>query len=121
MNSDGVCHRTQVAVRASTTNLARFKQFIAGKEADKGHEESKADSLIAMQILQVYNEEAARAIKQLQEEGNAIPAGARAMLIRRWKQIQRLIQEAFRNGINEHTRAQMQDYFDVDHSVDELD
>ena len=119
--SDGVCHRTQVAVRASTTNLARFKQFVAGKEANKGSEESKADSFIALQILQVYNEEATNAIKHLEEHEDAFPAGIRAMLTRRWRQIRQLIQEAFRNGINENIQAQMHDCFDVNHQVETPD
>lgn len=119
--SEGVCHRTQVAVRALTTNVARFKQFVAGKEIekDRDREERKADVLIVREILQVYLETAESAVECLEEKGEGggegvlLPADCKATLIKRWKQIKRLIQDAFVNGINEHTQAEMRDVFDV--------
>ena len=119
-SSEGVCHRTQVAVRALTTNVARFKQFVAGKEVekDRGREERKADVFVVREILQVYFETAEGAIMCLEEEegdggGSLLPTDCRATLIKRWKQIKRLIQDAFVNAINEHTQAEMRDVFDV--------
>ena len=119
-SSEGVCHRTQVAVRAVTTNVARFKQFVAGKEIDKDRdrEERKADLFIVREILQVYFETAEGAIKCLEEEegaggGSLLPTNCRATLIKRWKQIKRLIQDAFVNGINEHTQTEMRHVFDI--------
>lgn len=118
VSSDGVCHRTQVAVRALTTNVARFKQFVAGREIDKEREDSKADTWIVGQILQVYYETAKTAIKHLEPEENdddreSLPEAVRATLLKRWKQIKRLIQEAFVNGINKQTQAQTYQIFDV--------
>lgn len=118
VTSAGVCHRTQVAVRALTTNVGRFKQFVAGKEIDKDREESKADSFIALQILQVYYETAENTIKYLEEDESTLPEVARMTLIKRWKQIRRLIQQAFLNGINKHTQAQTYKIFNIAASLD---
>ena len=86
---------------------------MAGKEIEKDYDESNADSFIAVHILQVYYDTSKIAIKHLRENGDTFPAVARATLIERWKQIQRLIQEAFLNGVNEYTRAHTYEYFDV--------
>lgn len=113
LNSEGVCHRTQVAVRNQTTNLARWKRFVRGKVPDRDHEESKADAYIVKHILQVYYQEADRAIRCLDGIGDAIPAGVRATLIYRWKQIQTMVRAAFKNGIKDSVQTSTLDIFDL--------
>ena len=75
-----------------------------GKVIDKDREDVKADTYIYKNILLVYYQESERALIRLDGTADAMSSDLRATLIRRWKQIQALLQAAFNNGIGESVR-----------------
>lgn len=106
LSSEGVCHRTQVAVRSQTLKIAVWNKFVAGRDVKDDQDESKADLFIVSRILQVYYETAEKALRDLENTGDLLPSAPRGTLMRRWEQIKELIREAFRGGINTRTKEQ---------------
>lgn len=83
-----------------------------GETADE-HDESRADSYLCVQVLQVYYEEAERASEHLKNIGNdKISPLIKFTLIKRWEQIKAMIRSAFQSGINPWTQAHMHETFD---------
>jgi len=57
--------------------------------------------------MQVYFEEAEAATECLERLQDVLPHGPRDVLVKRWRQVGDLVREAFTNGINERTQAEM--------------
>lgn len=133
LDPSGVCHRTQVAVRALTMPPARWKRFVDGRDTSPSPSNTTtpsaqviaADTYITTHILLIYFQEACRAIRDLRMDPppqatpvtSVTPAllpedgDVRDVLVRRWVEIREMVLSAFRNGINEVTRAEMEEVF----------
>ena len=111
LSVEGVCHRTQVAVRTQTLDTSRWESFVAGHIFENEQDDSKTDWLIAMRILQVYFEEAEGAIVGLQKVEHILPPVQRQTLLKRWGEIKVLIQQAFTNGIKKNIQEETHELF----------
>lgn len=96
LSAEGLCHRTQVAVRTQTLNLRNWKRYVAGLEVTDPDDEAKADAFILSRILKVYQAEAEHALACLEEV--EIEQRQRSILVRRWAQIRELVAQVMRNG-----------------------
>lgn len=94
LDSDGVCFRTQVAIRRQALNTYHWKKFMAGVDTEDEETRVAVVTLLHNRILLPYEREAEEALQHLEMTGNAIPPGAKATLITRWKQIRQMIQQA---------------------------
>ncbi|KAL9120407.1 MAG: hypothetical protein Q9187_003030 [Circinaria calcarea] len=109
LSCEGLCHRTQVAVRTMTIGKRDWQLFVEGREEEMEAErdEFKADSWVCYKLLDECKVEAEYSLEMLEDERMKDPDFTEAMqatLIKRWTQIKRLIFEAFRNGINDDTK-----------------
>lgn len=111
LGSDGVCHRTQVAVRTQTMDLPSWTDFVAGHQKDDGKAEIRTEKFITSQILQVYHEEAEKALYRLKRMEHTKLLRQRQVIIRRWEQIQRLIRDAFEKNGSEANQGAGQKVF----------
>ena len=93
LGRSGVCHRSQVAVRACTMQRDRWEKYVDGSLEETSTEAHKANEEIEKRILQRYYEEADRAEEGLEHAGD-IPGDGKQVLKRRWKQIRNLIGDA---------------------------
>ena len=99
LDHEGVCWRTQVAIRTQTLDTRNWHKFVAGNDVDlEYNDQSKADSFINS-LIQEYKAEADKALEGFQEGGKTFPAGARDVLIRRWTQIKVLLDLASKSLI----------------------
>ncbi|KAI9050359.1 hypothetical protein LZ554_005525 [Drepanopeziza brunnea f. sp. 'monogermtubi'] len=89
--AQGVCHRTQVALRIRCLPLGRWRRFVSGVD-DGERDQPEVDALLR-KVLEAYRKEVADKISQVEglEEGTA---GMRDVLARRWRQIDGLLQSA---------------------------
>ncbi|CAF9923571.1 MAG: hypothetical protein ALECFALPRED_002475, partial [Alectoria fallacina] len=94
LDSDGVCFRTQVAIRKQTLNTSHWKKFVAGVDTDDEKSRVAAAILLQNRILLPYKREAEEALQHLERTGDAIPPGAKNTLINRWRQIRDMVQQA---------------------------
>ncbi|CAF9931011.1 MAG: hypothetical protein HETSPECPRED_007771 [Heterodermia speciosa] len=97
LTSDGVCHRTQVAIRGLILDDKDFRRFVHGQENFDERDEAQANEFIATKVLQVYNweaEEALQALKRVDDIGIQVQKG---IMMKRWVQIRNMIQRAHRN------------------------
>ncbi|SLM38471.1 SET domain [Lasallia pustulata] len=106
LSREGVCYRTQVAVRTQTLGNKDWRKFIEGKEneMEEMRDESKADYFIAVRVLDGYADEATKALAGFAKYGSAFPEYPRSTLKKRWMQIAELVKEAYDNSINDLTR-----------------
>lgn len=93
LNSEGVCFRTEVAIRKLTMETSDWKKFMAGINIHDEHARENADVLVQNRILLPYMEEVEEALQHLQKSSNAIPPGPKQTLIKRWTQIKTIIQQ----------------------------
>ncbi|KAL8772042.1 MAG: hypothetical protein Q9209_002708 [Squamulea sp. 1 TL-2023] len=101
LSSDGVCHRTQVAIRAQFLSVDLWLEFIAGRNSNEVGAEQDAQALITGQVLEPYFQEAENALEWLRNPSGAwteLSYGPRKVLIRRWNQIRVLLQQTA-NGL----------------------
>ncbi|KAJ5040333.1 uncharacterized protein L3040_005989 [Drepanopeziza brunnea f. sp. 'multigermtubi'] len=89
--AQGVCHRTQVALRIRCLPLGRWRRFVSGVD-DGELDQPEVDALLR-KVLEAYRRDVADKIRQVEglEEGTA---GMRDVLARRWRQIDGLLQSA---------------------------
>lgn len=87
----GLCYRTEVALRAQTLTRRDWESFVAGSNLDKLKDEGKTKAFIASELLEPFGLEAESTIGRLQTPGR-LPSGACQLLVRRWKQVQALLQ-----------------------------
>ncbi|KAL9126595.1 MAG: hypothetical protein Q9217_004387 [Psora testacea] len=113
LSDEGVCHRTQVAVRTQTLDSRKWEEYVAGYIVGDEHDDAEADAFVATRIMRVYYEEAKAASLELDKAGDILPFKQRETLLMRWKQIKLLIQKAFTNGINKNVQAAMHELFDL--------
>ncbi|MCJ1248619.1 hypothetical protein MMC30_005837 [Trapelia coarctata] len=111
LSREGVCHRTQVAVRTQTLNRRDWGHYVQGRATsiEEVDDEKKADAWICRQILMTYHNDAIHALKLFRDSCVRRPAGVtdpiRSVLQTRWMQIETMIRNAFNNSINPETRA----------------
>lgn len=67
---------------------------MAGIDTEDEESRDAVTTLLTNRILLPYQEEAVKALQQLERTGDAIPQGAKATLTQRWKQIRDMIQQA---------------------------
>ena len=113
LNSDGVCHRTQVAVRIKTLKQSHWEQYVSGQLSETEQAEAKADEFIVTHILRIYYEEAIGTIRDTANPSRAFPPLQRDLLLRRWQQVKVLVQNAFTNSINQNIQLQTHQWFDL--------
>ena len=90
---DGVCHRTQVAIRALLLDNKDFTKFVNGQEASDERNEARADEFIASKILEIYTWEAEQAIQALERLDEETQSQKR-ILRKRWRQIVDMVHRA---------------------------
>ena len=110
LTSEGVCFRTQVAIRSVTLNTQDWKKFMAGTLDEPELSKSQAAAVLQRDVLQVYEKEAEEALQYLAKEkvhemltraekrgsSSKVPQYATEVLLRRWKQILDLIHQAMK-------------------------
>ncbi|KAK3172786.1 hypothetical protein OEA41_006111 [Lepraria neglecta] len=94
LNSEGVCFRTQVAIRRQIMSTCHWKKFMAGTFEDDEKTRVYTGIELHNRILSRYEDEADEALKHLEKIGDAIPAGVKEVLTRRWRQIRDLVRQA---------------------------
>lgn len=105
LSHGGLCHRTEAAVRSRTLATSDWEKFVQGLEIDEVNDTGKAAAFIRDHILDPFFQEAEVHIGFL-HDSIELPLDARRVLIKRWKQIQALLQHAreslrkFDNGSN---------------------
>ena len=102
LSSEGVCFRTQVAIRSVTLNTQDWEKFMAGTFDETELSKSQAAAVLQREVLQLYEEEAEQALQHLthaekREIASKIPWYATEVLLYRWKQILDMIHLAMQN------------------------
>ena len=97
MDSNGVCHRTQVAVRSQTLSDRDWRKFVEGDELIMAEcqNEAKADSFILEKLLLPYHSAAKQAltlIDMMQTLPSGHPPLALRTVRRRWMQIKSMVE-----------------------------
>ena len=93
LDRSGVCHRTQVAIRAYTMQRHRWEKYVDGSLEETSTEIQKANEEIDKRILQRYYEEADR-VEEALRHASDIPGDGKQVLKRRWKQVRNVIEDA---------------------------
>lgn len=94
LNVDGVCHRTQVAIRALLLDNRDLKKVVDGHEVSDERDEARAEEFIASNILQIYMWEAEQAIQALGRLDDEEIQCQKRVLTQRWRQIMDMIHRA---------------------------
>ncbi|MCJ1427429.1 hypothetical protein MMC29_005332 [Sticta canariensis] len=102
LTRDGVCHRTQVAIRTQTLGIPEWEMFVEGRDGADVGVERRTDAYIATQIIDVYYSEAENALDCLETKTELHP-GPRKILVKRWSQIKHLIMDASNQFANPNT------------------
>ena len=110
LSSEGVCFRTQVAIRRVTLKTKDWEKFMVGTFDEIELSKSQAAAVLQRDILQLYEKEAEQALQHLargkvpeiltraeKKDVAKIPWYATEILLRRWKQILDLIHLAMQN------------------------
>lgn len=93
LDKDGVCYRTQVALKSLVMSERRWEHLCRGN--DIGEDEEEAYVEVLREVLEECLETAKKAVKSLQrmKTEETEEAEARDTLMRRWKQIVALVQK----------------------------
>ena len=93
LDKDGVCYRTQVALKSLVMSERRWEHLCRGN--DIGEDEEEAYVEVLREVLEGSLEAAKKAVKSLQrmKTEETHEAEARDTLMRRWKQIVALVQK----------------------------
>ncbi|KAK7751080.1 hypothetical protein SLS62_006909 [Diatrype stigma] len=84
------CYRTQVAVRLLCCGAgAEWRRFVDGKD-DGAASQGKVDALLG-EMLREYQAKAERTIEEVERLGDVGEPEQRAVLVKRWRQIRRLL------------------------------
>lgn len=90
---DGICWRTEVAVRTQILTNIGWKRFVRGIHIEGVDDKSKAETFVRDRLLGAMCREAERNTEQLNDP--TVPlVGPRQVLIRRWREIQALLEKA---------------------------
>lgn len=101
LDTEAVCYRTEVALRALCMEEEAWRRFVDEGVEDDGHEGSQIQSAYDDTLAKILREfekaalEKIVTLKRLGARGDNVPE-ARETLLRRWKQILQLVQEATR-------------------------
>jgi hypothetical protein len=97
-----VCYRTQAVLRLLVLDSRRYSAFVAGDD-DGAREQARLNKFLA-DVLVRYSREVVDVLEEVQdldsggkeeeEERRGIMEGQRATLVRRWKQIQSMVNKA---------------------------
>lgn len=101
LDRDGVCHRTQVAVRRLCCTLAEWRRFAAGVD-DGAASQPKVDRLL-VEILAEYRGKIEETIRRVEGLTGVGEPEQRAVLAQRWGQIRALVTSnitKLQDGIN---------------------
>ena len=112
LTSDGVCYRTQVAVRTRTLPQDRWEKFIAGQLFESRREEMQADLLIAREILLKRFKEAQNAVQAVQFEYEKVKSSSLVTLLQLWEQIRVMTYQAFLKSIGPIVQEEVHKLFD---------
>ena len=74
----------------------RWYEFVKGTDEGDIHDEQRANAQIKGQVLDAYFSESERALGWLADSESEIDPEQRTILMRRWMQIQNIINEASR-------------------------
>ena len=97
MDSHGVCHRTQVAIRSQTLSDRDWRRFVEGDELIMAEcpNEAKADSIILEKLLLPYHSAAKQALTLI-DLMRTPPSGHLPLVLpivrRRWIQIKSMVE-----------------------------
>jgi len=103
LTAEGLCFRTQVAVRTLTLNPKKWTRYVEGRFSsdDAGEQdECGADAFIVENILQAYLWEAKKALKALKGLDSTDLQSQKETLIKRWKQIRSMVQQAIETSVS---------------------
>ncbi|TEA11983.1 Ribosomal lysine N-methyltransferase set11 [Colletotrichum sidae] len=91
LDSEEVCHRTQVALRTRVVNARRWAQFVDGFQ-DGDAEQGEVDALLRSMLVEYESdiEERIATVEKLE----VVEAFQRDMLVTRWRQIQDMVRTA---------------------------
>lgn len=93
VSREGVCWRTEVAVRTQTLTNSDWNHFVRGIENERVDDKWNAGNFVRDQLLVTFYREVERHIEQL-HNSTVPPQGPRQVLIRRWREIQALLEGA---------------------------
>jgi len=98
--TQGVCHRTQVAVRIKTLDCRNWKRYVAGRKIDieEAEDEERAQGLIRSKLLEPYHHEAIHALQywKIFKAESRFCTGLKNTAIQRWTQIVSILGEALK-------------------------
>lgn len=103
LTAEGLCFRTQVAVRTLTLNAEEWTRFLEGQfpgDNASNHDEHEADAFIVENILEAYLWEAEEALKALNGLDLTDLQSQQETLVTRWKQIRSMVQQAIESSVN---------------------
>lgn len=92
VSREGICCRTEVAVRTQTLTNSDWNHFVQGIEIEHADDKRNAGNFVRDRLLVVFCREVDRHIEQL--HNSTVPLGPRQVLIRRWREIQALLERA---------------------------
>lgn len=98
-SSEGLCYRTQVAIRLLTLDIPDWNRYIRGRSPSAA-QDFQAQEVIEKHILQVLDEKIEGASKAFSKMKNEeAMRSQRAIIIKRWTQIKRMVEQARRSNI----------------------
>jgi len=103
LSAEGLCFRTQVAVRTLTLNVKEWTKFREGQclsDDTSRQDEYEADAFIVENILGVYLWEAEEAVKALKGLDSSGVHSQIDTLTKRWKQIRSMVQPAIESSVS---------------------
>lgn len=93
LSSDGVCHRTQVAVRTYCMDPQRWNKYVDGIFDEDDVDEKSTNREIEKRIFQPYHKEASLVLEHLVKSAE-VSETIKAKLDQRWRQVIEIIQKA---------------------------
>ncbi|KAL8823188.1 MAG: hypothetical protein Q9191_006088 [Dirinaria sp. TL-2023a] len=97
LTAEGVCHRTEVAIRTLTLNNHDWQRYVEGLSVSKeACDEPRTNTIIETNILSVYHEAVQKTLKALDEIDNESVKLQKETLTRRWLQIEVTVERARR-------------------------
>lgn len=99
LTAEGVCHRTEVAIRTLTLNTHDWQRYVEGfSVSEEACDEPWTNTIIETNILLVYHEAVQNALKALDKIDNESVKLQKETLTRRWLQIEVTVERA-RHGL----------------------
>lgn len=103
LNAEGLCFRTQVAVRTLTLNAKDWRKFRDGQHMSinaRKQDEFETAAFITKNILEVYLWEVEEALKALKGLNTTGTPSQMDTLSNRWKQIRSMVQQASESSVS---------------------